>query len=51
VHKKEEIREKRKDMPNQEGCSSYMANFGIKNDDIGGEKTYFQKESSYFSKQ
>jgi len=30
---------------------SYKANFGIKNDDIGGENNYYWNNSYYISKQ
>ena len=34
-----------------EHAVSYRANFGIKNEDIGGENSYFVNDSSYISKQ
>jgi len=33
-----------------EHAVSYKANFGIKNEDIGGKNSYFFKDSSYISK-
>jgi putative transposase len=42
--------EKEKIFHLREHAVPYMANFGIKNNDIGGENSYFWNDSYYISK-